>query len=63
VVVWIRIDENGTVVRTQLHESSGQPGLDEAALRVGEVIEFTPAQNRDRRIAVWIQWPITFRPM
>ncbi|HEX6590075.1 MAG TPA: energy transducer TonB [Longimicrobiales bacterium] len=62
VVLWIRVDEQGRVVDTRVHESSGQPALDEAALRVGEVIQFTPAMNRERRIPVWIHWPITFRP-
>ena len=61
-VVWILIDEDGNVVRTQVHESSGHDGLDDAAMRVGEVIDFSPAMNRDRRVRVWIQWPITFQP-
>lgn len=63
VVLWLRIDAEGNVVATRIHESSGQQGLDEAALRIGEVIEFTPAMNRDRRIPVWVQWPINFRPL
>ena len=49
-------------MRTQIHRSSGHPSLDDAALRVGEVIEFSPALNRDRAIAVWVQWPIAFVP-
>ena len=63
VVVWILIDENGDVLRTQVHRSSGNDGLDAAAVRVGDVIEFTPAMNRDRAVKVWIQWPITFQSM
>jgi protein TonB len=61
VVVWFRINEQGEVIRTQLHQSSGHDQLDNAALRVGEVMQFTPAMNRDQRVAVWIQLPITFR--
>ena len=61
VVVWFLIDEQGNVVRTQLHQGSGHAQLDEAALRVGEVMEFTPAMNRDQRVRVWVQLPITFR--
>ena len=60
-VVWILIDEQGNVVRTQVHQSSGNEGLDDAAMRVGEVIDFTPAMNRDRAVRVWVQWPITFQ--
>lgn len=60
VVVWILIDEQGAVLRTQVQRSSGHEALDAAALRVGEVIEFTPAMNRDRAVKVWVQWPIAF---
>jgi periplasmic protein TonB len=61
VVVWILIDEQGNVERTQVQRSSGQAALDDAALRVGEVIDFSPAMNRDRPARVWVQWPIAFR--
>ncbi len=61
VVVWILIDEQGNVERTQVQRTSGHAALDDAALRVGEVIDFTPAMNRDRPTRVWVQWPIAFR--
>jgi protein TonB len=61
VVLWFFINEQGEVVRTQVNQSSGHAQLDEAASRVAEMIEFTPAQNRDRNVPVWIQWPITFQ--
>ena len=61
VVVWFYIDTNGRVVRTQVQQSSGQEQLDQAALRVAEIIQFSPAMNRDQRVPVWIQWPITFQ--
>jgi TonB family protein len=59
VMVWFFIDEEGSVVRTLVHQSSGLEGLDEAALKVAEVIQFTPALNRDQRVPVWISLPIT----
>ena len=60
VQVWFFIDEEGTVQQTRIHTSSGHRGLDEAALKVAEVIRFTPALNRDTRVPVWISLPITF---
>jgi TonB family protein len=60
VQVWIHIDESGRVARTQLNESSGHHALDEAALRVANLIEFSPAQNRGEQVAVWISLPISF---
>ena len=57
-VLWFLIDEQGNVVRTQVNRSSGHAGLDEAAQRVAEVMRFTPAMNRDRRVRVWVQLPI-----
>jgi protein TonB len=61
VMVWFFIDEQGLVQRTQVQQSSGHTALDNAALKVADIIEFTPALNRDRRVAVWIALPITFQ--
>lgn len=58
--VWFHIDENGQVQRVQINESSGREALDDVALRVASVIEFTPALNRDKAVPVWISVPITF---
>lgn len=61
VILWILISETGEVVRTQVQRGSGHQGLDDAALRVGVLMEFTPAMNRDRRARVWVELPIQFR--
>ena len=60
VLVWFFIDEAGVVQKTQIHTGSGHGALDTAALNVAEVIRFTPALNRDKRVPVWISLPITF---
>ena len=60
VLVWFFIDEDGQVVRTLVHQGSGYEALDEAALKVADLIQFTPALNRDKRVPVWISLPITF---
>jgi periplasmic protein TonB len=59
-VVWFFIDENGRVLRTQLSRPSGYPALDEAAIAVAQVMRFSPALNRDRRVQVWVEIPIVF---
>jgi len=61
VVVWFFIDEQGTVQERHINESSGHRALDEAALRVADVYRFSPALNRDQRVPVWVQFPITFQ--
>ena len=61
VVVWIRLDERGAVQDAQVNVSSGHPALDEAALRVARITEFSPATNRDKAVPVWVQIPITFQ--
>ena len=58
--VWFFIDETGRVIRTLVDKSSGHRALDDAALIVASVIQFTPALNRDKRVPVWISLPITF---
>ena len=60
VQVWFFIDEEGRVLKTQVHTSSGHTALDEAALKVADVIRFSPALNREKRVKVWIALPITF---
>lgn len=60
VLVWFLIDENGKVRKYQVKESSGHEALDQAALKVADVMEFTPALNRDQKVAVWVALPIEF---
>ena len=61
VIVHFFVDDEGTVRRTLVQTSSGHASLDEAALRVANVFEFTPALNLDKIVPVWISIPITFR--
>lgn len=61
VSVLFFIDENGTVHDRRLDESSGHQALDEAALRVADIYRFSPALNRDRKVPVWVSFPITFQ--
>ena len=58
--VWFFIDEEGKGLKTQVHTSSGHKALDEAALKVADVIRFSPALNREKTVKVWIALPITF---
>ena len=60
VFVWVFIDTNGQVKNAQVNKSSGNKSLDEAALKAAEQFEFTPALNRDKKVAVWVQIPVTF---
>jgi protein TonB len=60
VNVWFFIDTDGTVLKTTLAEQSGYPALDEAAVAVANIMRFSPAQNRDKAVQVWVSLPITF---
>ena len=60
-LVWFFIDEDGRVLETRVKESSGHEQLDRAALRVASAMEFSPALNRDRRVQVWVQFPVIFQ--
>jgi len=61
VLVWFFINEQGRVIDNRVANSSGNAQLDEAALRVASIYEFTPALNRDQIVPVWVQIPITFQ--
>ncbi len=61
VVVWFFITEDGIVQDKRVSQTSGQIQFDEAALKVADVFRFSPALNRDQRVQVWIEVPITFQ--
>ena len=59
--VWFHIDPEGAVTDTRVHQASGSPVLDRAALEVARTMRFSPALNRDEPTAVWVAFPITFQ--
>ncbi len=61
VNIWFFIDENGRVVKTQLKKGSGHDALDAAALKVADIMEFSPALNREQKVKVWVDMPIVFK--
>ncbi|MCI0436653.1 MAG: energy transducer TonB [Gemmatimonadetes bacterium] len=60
VIMWFFIDEAGRVLKTELNKSSGYPALDEAAGKVADMMRYSPAYNRDKKVQVWVQIPIKF---
>ncbi|MGD8321017.1 MAG: energy transducer TonB [Gemmatimonadota bacterium] len=61
VRVYFFIDENGKVQDTRIDQTSGHQALDDAALKVAEIYKFSPALNRDKKVPVWVSFPITFQ--
>lgn len=61
VRVYFFINKEGVVEDYRVHQSSGFPELDEAALAVADVYRFSPAQNRDKTVPVWVSLPIEFQ--
>ena len=61
VRVFFFIDENGQVQDFRIDSSSGHQALDDAALAVAGVYRFTAALNRDKKVPVWVSFPITFQ--
>lgn len=61
VKVYFFIDENGQVQDTRIDQTSGHQALDDAALKVSTVYRFSPALNRDKKVPVWVSFPITFQ--
>jgi protein TonB len=61
VRVYFFIDENGQVQDNRIDQTSGHQALDDAALKVASVYRFSPALNRDKKVPVWVSFPITFQ--
>jgi periplasmic protein TonB len=61
-LLWVFIDVVGAVQNTRVVQTSGYQELDEAAqTAIRTTAKFSPAYNRDQRVPVWIQLPVTFR--
>jgi len=61
VTVWAFVGLDGRVAEVELGETSGYDAMDAAALEVAGKMRFTPAQNRDKQVPVWVSIPITFQ--
>ncbi len=62
VILWVYIDEEGVVQKSQVNKTSGYPAMDKAAQDVAGEMRFSPAFNRDKKTPVWISIPIEFKP-
>jgi len=60
VLIYFFIDEMGVIKDHRVWRSSGHWQLDSAALQVADVYRFSPALNRDKKVPVWVQFPIKF---
>jgi TonB family protein len=60
VRVSFHIDETGSVRERRVARSSGYDAFDAAALRVADLMEFTPALSRDVRVPVWVELDVRF---
>lgn len=61
VELLISIDADGRVTGATVGTSSGYTRLDEAALSLVDGMRFSPAMNRDQRVAVTVSIPIEFQ--
>lgn len=60
VVVEFHLGSDGSILETGIAVSSGHAAFDRAALRVARTCRFSPAMNRDRPVAVWVNVPMVF---
>lgn len=60
VELWLYVDEQGGVEKSEVKTSSGNGLLDDAAQRVASQMRFSPAKNRDKVTAVWVSQWVTF---
>jgi TonB family protein len=61
VNVTFAIDEDGRVLDAWIEDRSEYEAFNAAALKVADVIDFSPAMNRDRKVAVRVVFPIVFQ--
>lgn len=60
VIMHFFITEEGEVENFLIDQPSEHQQLNDAAMSVADVFEFSPAYNREERVPVWVQLPIRF---
>lgn len=60
VILWLFVDDTGTVADASLHRSSGYDEFDAAALVVAEAMEFRPGLTDGEPVSGWILQRIDF---
>ena len=61
VMVKMLVDESGEVVVTEIAESLGDNGCDEAAVEALKSVKWKPAMQKDKPVKVWVSIPVNFR--
>jgi periplasmic protein TonB len=56
----VRISQEGTVDSVVVHESSGSPVLDSAAVHGARDLRFQPGRKRGKLVPMWATLPIYF---
>lgn len=59
-VLWLYVDRTGEVRKLQLRRSTGSPRLDAIVQGVAGSMQFSPALNQGKTVAVWISQPVRF---
>lgn len=57
----VHITESGAVDSVRIEESSGHAALDSAAVAAAQKLQYHPAREGDRPIAVWALLPVRFK--
>lgn len=60
VMLWLYLNEEGRVLKSQVRRSSGIVAFDELAHTVAGLMEFRPALNHGQPTPVWVEQPIRF---
>lgn len=60
VVLLVHVGREGEVREVRIQRGSGDDGLDEAAIWVGERMRFQPAKYEGRPVSAWVTVPVTF---
>lgn len=61
-VLWLFVDRAGSVARSRVEVSSGDPDLDRALLEAGRTARFLPALIDREPVAMWVQIQLALEP-
>ena len=60
VVLWMFVDESGTVAKAQVYDGADQEAFNDAALVIARGMKFRPATRDEEPVGVWILQQLDF---
>ena len=57
----IELSSGKAIIESEIGTTSGFSAIDAVAMSLVDLMRLRPAMNRDKRVSVWVELPLTFQ--